>query len=178
MNKRREAANAGINLVWTGLLLTPVYIFCARYVSVKWLVLFGLVSVLPLGVPRAVLQQFGLSADVSVYRHLRVPLIVRFTQDAPWLRRVAGHPSRRVSLEGAVIARVVRDSWMRERFHFALLLFCGFCSVLALWQKQFSWCVALTFINIVYNLYPVWLQQYLRLRLSPVLRRSARAEGK
>jgi hypothetical protein len=35
----------------------------------------------------------------------------------------------------------------------------------AIWQREMEWTVVLILLNIGYNLYPIWLQQYLRVRL-------------
>jgi hypothetical protein len=168
--------NAVINLLWTCLLLGPVYVYCAHHVTPKCLFLFGLAAVFPFGAPKRILQRFQLGTNVDVYRSLGVPLLVKCTQDAPWLGRLGGGQYRRVSLDRKVIARVMRETWMRERFHLGLLLFCGACSGLALWQMELRWCVTLIVINTLYNLYPVWLQQYLRLRLTRLSRFAVKPE--
>jgi hypothetical protein len=177
MSAWRHVLNAAINLLWTGLLLTPVYFYCARYVTLKWLLVFGLASVSPLCVSRAILQRFQLSPEVNGYRRLGVPLLVKLTQDAPWLGRL-GAQGRRVSLDRKVIARVIRETWMRERFHFGMLVFTGCCSGLAFWQMELRWCVTLIIVNTFYNLYPIWLQQYLRLRLIRPLGRGLSSQSK
>jgi hypothetical protein len=35
----------------------------------------------------------------------------------------------------------------------------------AIGQREVGWAVVLILLNIGYNLYPIWLQQYLRVRL-------------
>jgi len=177
MRRWRHVSNAVINLLWTSLFLTPVFVYCAHHVPSKWLLVFGIAAILPLGLPRAILQRFRLGSEVEVYRRLGVPFLMWFTQDAPWLMRWGGDQSRRVSLDRKLIAQVIRETWMRERFHLGLLLFCGFCSGQALCQMQLRWCLALIFINTLYNLYPVWLQQYVRLRLSRALVRAVMSQS-
>ena len=175
MSAWRHVLNAVINVPWTCLLLGPVYVYCAHHVTPTWLFVFGLAAVFPLGAPERILQRLQLGTHVDVYRRLGVPLLVKVTQDAPWLVRLGGDQYKRVSLDRGVIDRVMRETWMRERFHLGLPLFCGACSGLALWQMEIRWCVALIVINTLYNLYPVWLQQYLRLRLTRLSGRAVKS---
>jgi hypothetical protein len=79
---------------------------------------------------------------------------------------------RRVRCDREVIVRFTRDTWMRERFHLGLLLFCSLCAGVALWRIQLMWFIALCLVNTLYNFYPIWLQQYLRLRITRLLRQT------
>jgi hypothetical protein len=117
------------------------------------------------------LQKLQISSDTNTYRRLRVPLLAKLTQDAPWLLRLGGEPGKRITRDHETIARVMSGSWMRERFHLGLLVSCVLCAGFALWQMQFTWFIALILINTLYNLYPVWIQQYLRLRITRLGRR-------
>jgi len=166
---QRHILNALPNILWTAIFLGPVYVYGVRQIPPKLLYVFAVAGALPFLVPRSFLQRFQLSSDAGVYRRLRVPLLVKLTQDAPWLHRLGGHPEKRVRRDRRTIARVISDTWMRERFHFGLLLFCALCAGVALWRKQLMWFTALIVINTLYNLYPVWVQQYLRLRVTHLL---------
>ena len=105
-----------------------------------------------------------------MYRRLGVLAVNRFTQDGtlvnallrrryPHYRRVHSRQSR---------AALVGNSYHMERFHMAALLFFLFASGYAVGHGYGRWAGVLTLLNIGYNLYPIWLQQYLRLRLAPV----------
>jgi hypothetical protein len=67
----------------------------------------------------------------------------------------------------AGLASLLRTTYHMERFHVVLLVFFGLTSLYAAAHGQVGWGVLLTLINVGYNLYPIWLQQYLRVRAAP-----------
>lgn len=154
------------SVLWTALFVWPVWVFCALHVSSGHFACFwiaGMVSAVAL--PKPVFRWLRLSSNPAVYRRLRVALLIKVTQDAGWIRRLSGSSERRVRRNEKAIAKVVSDTWVRERFHFGVFVFCGLCSAVALWQARVGWFVGLSCLNVVYNVYPIWLQQYLRLRV-------------
>ena len=170
MGVRRQTVNLLLNILWTAISLGPVFMFCLRAVSAKTLSLFLFAATLPLLMPRPLLKRLQLSTDRRVYQRLGVPLLVKVTQDAPWLRHLGSDSKRHVACSREALMRFQRDTWTRERFHWGVLLFCALCAWVALWRGRLLWFAALLLINVLYNLYPVWLQQYLRLRLSRLLK--------
>jgi Glycosyl-4,4'-diaponeurosporenoate acyltransferase len=173
VSARRHLLNALPNVLWTALFLGPVYVFCARYVSLKYICIFLVAGAVALSLPRSALQRFRLSSNVGAYRRLRVPLLVGITQDAAWIRRLSGHSEARVRSDRKTIARLTSDAWMRERFHLGAFLYCTLCAVVALCQRRLLWFSALLLINTFYNLYPMWVQQYLRIRVARLLRHAS-----
>lgn len=103
-----------------------------------------------------------------MYRLIGVPLLLKVTQESAWLHRLAGAAPRSVCREREELASMVRNTWARERFHLGLLIFCALCTVTAAKDKRPLWAAAPVLLNVFYNLYPMWLQQYLRLRLSRI----------
>lgn len=152
--------------MWTVIFVGPLYAFCAHHVPRTSLFVFFAVATVCIALPKALLQRMALSPTTAVYRRLRVPTLINFTQDAAWLRRISGGQKPRVRRNEIALARLVRDTWTRERFHLALLVFYGLCTVVAFLHAQLVWAATLIVCNASYNLYPIWLQQYLRLRVS------------
>lgn len=160
--------NAVPSVVWSGLALGPLGVFCYQYMARPWLLGLLGVSLLAYAVPRTWFQYWQLSQDPAVYRRLGVPVVNWLAQDGalvhalvrrryPHYRRVHSRRSRAV---------VVGHSYHMERFHVAALLFFLFASGYAAAQSRWGWGGGLALLNIGYNLYPIWLQQYLRLRLT------------
>ena len=162
----RAALNALPNVLWSALALVPLSVFCYQHLPRPWL--WGLLagSGLPYLVPRAWFRYWQLGPTLARYRRLGVPAVNRFTQDGslvngllrrryPHYRRVGGRAALRALAAG---------SYHQERFHLALLLFFGLTSLYALGHGHPGWAGLLLVLNVGYNLYPVWLQQYLRLR--------------
>lgn len=172
LDVRAQLVNIVLSAFWTAIFVGPVCIFCARHLEVGWICGFCVAGALSMFLPRAVIQRLAWSSDPAVYRRLRVPLVIQVTQDAGWLRRVSRKSRRRVRRSTQALTQIQRDTWMRERFHLGLLAFYILCSIAALCQGQLWWCLVLMFANVFYNLYPIWVQQYLRLRVSRCLARS------
>ncbi|UYZ58239.1 glycosyl-4,4'-diaponeurosporenoate acyltransferase CrtO family protein [Hymenobacter latericus] len=173
-SERRKAArlaawyNAVPNVLWSVLGFAPVVAFGYGYMERAWL--YGLLapSLLAYLLPTAWLRRLQLSQSAGVYRQLRVHRINRITQNGalvnarlrqrfPGFRQVQG----RASAE-----RHVRASYHLERFHLVLLLFFLGCTLYAAAHGRWGWALLMLLANIGYNLYPIWLQQYLRLRLA------------
>ena len=47
-----------------------------------------------------------------------------------------------------------------------MLLFFLLASLYGITHGQPGWSLLITIINVVFNLYPIWLQQYIRVRLN------------
>jgi hypothetical protein len=159
--------NAVPSVLWSALSLVPLTVFCYQHVARPWLWGFVVASLLMYAVPAAWLRRLQLSARPAVYRRLGVPVVSRFTQDGGLvnglLRRQ--YPQYRRLPNRAAVASLVRGTYHYERFHWVMLLFFLLVSGYAIWQREMEWTVVLILLNIGYNLYPIWLQQYLRVRL-------------
>ena len=169
-NARMHLLNALPNLLWTALCAGPVCLFCARRLPVRAVLVFGAASVLLMLLPRQVLQHLELSRNAAIYRRLRVPLLIHFTQDGAWMRRLSGGPLPSLSRERAAMATHIRSTWVRERFHLAGFAFFLLCALTASLQRQWLWCGLLLLLDTGYNLYPIWLQQFLRMRFQRLSR--------
>ncbi|WP_022825043.1 hypothetical protein [Hymenobacter norwichensis] len=175
---RNDAPSAGLlafynavpSVVWSGLALGPLAVFCYQHMARPWLLgLLGL-SLLAYGVPRAWFRYWQLSEKPAVYRRLGVPGANRLAQDGALVNTLVRrrYPHYRRVQSRRSVAAAVGNSYHMERFHVAALLFFLFASGYAAVQGQWGWAAALLVLNIGYNLYPIWLQQYLRLRLALV----------
>jgi hypothetical protein len=159
--------NAVPNVLWSGLAFGPLVLCCYWYVGWPWQVGFGAVSLLAYAWPAAWLRHLQLSGQVAVYQHLRVPALNRFTQQGALVTALLRrrYPQYRALPGRAGIAKLLRTTYSQERFHWAGLLYFLLVSSYVGVSGQWGWAVGLTLVNVGYNLYPIWLQQYLRLRL-------------
>ena len=64
----------------------------------------------------------------------------------------------------ATIRRKIKETYMFERFHVGLLLVFFILTGHAL-KEHWQWVIVLLLGNFLYNIYPILLQQYVRLRL-------------
>ncbi|MCB2406464.1 hypothetical protein [Hymenobacter lucidus] len=159
--------NAVPNVFWSVAGLLPVSIFCYQHVARLWL--YGLLaaSLLMYAVPVAWFRYWQLSSGPARYRRLGVPLINQLTQHGGLINRLLRrrYPHYRHVHSRASVRALVGTSYHQERFHLALLLFFGFISLYAATRGYTGWALLILATNVGYNLYPIWLQQYLRVRL-------------
>jgi len=160
--------NAVPNLLWSALSLTPLTIFCYQHVARPWLYGFILVSLLVYGLPFSQFWRLQLSTNLARYKQLGVPRLNHFTQHGTfvnWLIRRT-YPQYRHVRSRAALASFRRTTYYQEQFHLVLFVFFLLVGAYAVGHGEMGWAALLCLINLGYNLYPVWLQQYLRLRLA------------
>lgn len=159
--------NAVPSVLWSVVAFGPLALCCYWYVGRPWLVGFGAVSLLTYAWPAAWLRRLQLSSRVAVYRRLRVPTLNRFTQQGTLITALLRrrYPQYRALPGRKGIAKLVSTTYSQERFHWAGLVFFLLVSLYTGVMGHLGWALGLTLANVGYNLYPIWLQQYVRLRL-------------
>jgi hypothetical protein len=167
--------NAVPNVFWSVLSLTPICIFCYQYLPRLWLYGFLAISLLACVVPKAWFRRWQLSTRPAAYQRLGVPFINRFTQHGDILNGLLRrrYPEYRHVRGRAALPAFIRTTYLFERFHLLLWMFFLLTTLYAAARGYAGWAGLLVFINVAYNLYPMWLQQYLRLRLEPTGHHSA-----
>lgn len=73
------------------------------------------------------------------------------------------------------IKKFLAQSYMFEQFHFVVFLFFVFAMIYALVNGCFWWAVIIGITNIIYNVYPILLQQYLQMRFTAMAERIKRS---
>lgn len=159
--------NAVPNLFWSVLSLVPICVFCYQHMARPWLYGLLAVSLLAYALPTSWFPYWQLSNTPATYRKLGVPIVNHFTQHGGPINRLVRrqYPHYRHVRHRASAVALLRTSYHQERFHLVLLLFFLFSGIYAAAYGYWKWALVLTLINGGYNLYPVWLQQYLRVRL-------------
>ena len=159
--------NAVPNLLWSVLAWGPLGYFCYQHVARPWLYGFGVVSLLAYAWPAAWLRRLQLSSRVGAYRKLKVPAINRFAQQGALINALLRrrYPQYRALPGRSAVAKLISTTYQHERFHWAGLVFFLLVSTCAVVKGYLGWALGLTLANVGYNVYPIWLQQYLRVRL-------------
>lgn len=164
---RTSLLNSIPNVFWSVLCLTPVYLFCSQAMTPALLYTFGGVSLIPYFLPMSSIERIGVSSSPATYRRLGVAFVGRFTQDGVLVRKFAKRSrlNRSRLVNPAMIRGLRSTTSQRERFHLAGFLFFLLLVGRAVLLGEFGWALLLLTCNIIYNGYPVLLQQYIRLRL-------------
>lgn len=185
-NKGKAAAkrlldlyNLLINLFWSTLGFVPVIVFCYRFVPVQWLIIFLIPSLLALLLPGSIVYKMQLAQSTKIYKRLGVPLVNKFSQNGSFIQGLIKRrfPKYRILAPSrSSVPQLLRQTILFEKFHFATALFFVLITLLALFKHLLNWAVGLTVINLVYNIYPILFQQYVRLKLRVFLERERKVK--
>lgn len=105
-----------------------------------------------------------------------VAYINKFTQNGDIINRILRKKYPEYSImakENFSTKKILQQTYMFEKFHFMLFLFFILTAVYAVFQQFYWWAFFITITNVIYNIYPVLLQQYIRIRLSSIKKRNS-----
>lgn len=159
--------NAVPNVLWSALAFGPLVVACTRYVERPWLWGFAALSLSAYAWPAVWLRRLQLSRRAAVYQQWGVPAVGGLAQQGALVNKLLRrrYPGYRVLAGPRGVARLVGATYQQERFHWAALLFFLLTSAYLAGRGHWGWALALAVVNVGYNLYPIWLQQYVRVRL-------------
>jgi hypothetical protein len=170
--KLAETYNAFINVFWTALHLAPVALYCYLKLDTSWLygALMGSLAVMFLPLRIISLLQLGRSTDV--YRRIGIIWVRKLAQDGDLVNRLVRkrYPGYRVIWDTQGLTRYIAKTLMFEKFHLSSLVFLLLAAVKALADHHLVWGILILVNNVLYNVYPIFLQQYNRIRVERVLR--------
>lgn len=167
--------NQLINFFWTILAFAPVVYFCYLYLPLRQLYLFTGISCLVLFVPVSFLNKLQLSQSTRVYKKIGIRFIKKYTQDGDLVNRYikAQHPEYKYLENRQAVKKLIGKSYMHEKFHYLVFVLFICIMIYAFKLGLIAWGIFICIDNIVYNIYPVFLQQYNRIRINTLLRRQA-----
>lgn len=169
--------NQLVNLPWSAICLGPLAYYCYRSMDHSWLYAFLFISFIPLGLPTTVFDRIQLSASTGFYNRLGIRTVRKYTQDGDlinqWLQaKFPGYsPANQATLQ-----QHVSRSYINEKFHVGCFSFFLLSSLYALHQGNGVWVAGILISNLIYNLYPILLQQYNRIRLTRLINRRSLRE--
>ena len=164
------------NLSWTIVHLAPVTIFSFNKMLPLWVYVLLGVSLLASLLPASFYKRIQLGGGVQVYKRIGILWIRRFSQDGDIINRLLRKrfPGYKVISEASGVRRYILRANMNERFHCGLFAYMLGAMVYAIVEEQYLWAVAMAVNNVLYNLYPMFLQQYNRIRLQQISNRRER----
>jgi hypothetical protein len=162
------------NLVWTILFVLPVFIYCYNSLSHRIVFVLLGISIVPLFFPNSFLDAIQLSRNSAFYKRIGVKYINKFAQNGrllnQYMRRKYPSYNSFTTKKSSIINRY-HQTYFFEKFHFSLFIFFSFITIHALTKRDFLWALTLSVCNLLYNIYPNLLQQYIRLTLAAVIKR-------
>ena len=175
INRLAAAYNMIPNLVWTTLFLLPIVIFCYTLMTPKFIFILLGMSVIPICFPNSVFDAMQLSKNPAFYKRMGVKYINKFAQHGTllnqYLRKKYPH-FKTISTAKSSIAKQYYQTYFFEKFHFSLFIFFTAVTIYAAVKNYLIWALVLSICNLLYNIYPNLLQQYIRLKLASAMKRS------
>lgn len=166
--------NAVPNVAWSIVHLVPVSVFCYKWLDLPLLYSFLAVSLLTVLLPRSFFKAIEAGRTVTVYKKLGVTFINKFTQNGQIINgliRKRFPQYKVVNSQKRSLNKLFQQTYVFEKFHFMLFIFFVCTTAYALIIKQVMWAIVLLFSNILYNVYPCLLQQYIRIRLAASIKK-------
>ena len=162
--------NLVANLLWSLLTLLPLTIFCYTQLEPLLFYVFLILSFLPLLFPNAWFDKMQLGKTTQFYKLLGVPFLNRFAQNGAIVNKLIKKkfPGYKVvHYNKRMIHKRHQQTYFYEKFHFVLFVFFCFMLFVALHNGQWGWALFIVVSNVLYNIYPILLQQYIRMKLRP-----------
>jgi hypothetical protein len=156
------------NLLWSILNLTPVAIYCFTLLDHTTFYMFLVASAIPVFLKNSFLDQLQIGKTVKIYRRLGVHLVNHVTQNGVIVNRLIKRkfPDHKiVTNRKSSIDALINQTYLFERFHLVFFLLFSLTIVDAFSKGHLKWACIILLTNIVYNIYPNLLQQYIRLKL-------------
>lgn len=161
--------NQAINFFWTILFFIPVITYWLAANSLLWCLIFIGVSVVSSFLP---VSQIQLSNNPRFYENFGVKFVRKFVQNGEFINRLIrkAKPNYRIIKSKANAVQYMKTIMMYERYHFICFVFFSLTTLHALITSHYTLSVLAIIANIIYNIYPILLQQYNRARVSKLIR--------
>jgi len=167
--KKVQTLDYVVNFFWTGIGFLPLVIYWRQTPLTIIFYGFLLISVIFANISQKIHHLFRLSSKTKTYEFLGVKLVRKFIQDGDYIRK--GNPGIKSKDEAKkYLLRIL----MYERFHTLCLLFFTFSMIHSLINSKVWAGLFILLSNVLFNVYPLLLQQYNRLRISRLLEKMER----
>jgi cell division protein FtsW (lipid II flippase) len=165
-SKRAVAVyNQLINFGWTILAFAPIGYFCYLTMPLNWLYAFLAVSSLAFFLPASFFGAIQLGNTTAIYHKLGLRAIRKYTQDGTLVNRLIRQKDAAYNpVQTSSVQSHLKKAAANERFHGAVFIFFLLTTIYALAGCHWGWAAVFTISNLVYNVYPILLQQYNRIR--------------
>jgi len=168
---KNQAINQFINFFWTILCFIPVLIYWFGNYS-YWLYVFILFSLIIALLPGSIFRHFQLSSNRKFYERLGVKFIQQFVQNGTLINRTIrkNNPDYKLIKDRAQAQQYLNTINMYERYHVLCFVFFTLTFIHALISQRYIIAVLVLVANIIYNVCPILIQQYNKLRVMRILR--------
>jgi hypothetical protein len=168
---KNQAINQFVNLFWTALCFIPVIIYWMDE-STFWLYAFILFSLIFALLPGSIFQYFQLSSSTAFYERLGVKFVQKFVQNGTYVNRAIrkNNPEYKLIKDHTQARQYLNTINMYERYHLLCFIFFSLTFVHALISQRYLAAALLLVVNTIYNVCPILIQQYNKLRVMRILK--------
>jgi Glycosyl-4,4'-diaponeurosporenoate acyltransferase len=140
--------------------------------DINYLYSFILAGVLSGLLPNKIFRHFQLSSRARFYEVLGVKFIQRFVQNGTYINRIIrrNDESYKVIRDRRQVQRYLSTINMYERYHVSCFVFFGLTLIYAIISRADVVVLPILAANVLYNVYPILLQQYIKLRVIRILK--------
>jgi len=160
--------NAVPNTIWSLLGFVPVSVFCYTHTEPKFIYIFSAISTMPLFLPNIFFDKIQISKSARLYKKMGVGFINRYAQNGAIINDLIKKQFPQfkvVAFKRQSTKQLIQQTYIFEKFHFILFVFFSLVTVYAMVKQYFLWAFVIALTNIIYNIYPNLLQQYIRVKL-------------
>jgi hypothetical protein len=167
--------NQSINVLWTLASFVVVGSYWGDYLAENgslWsLYTIIVISIVAYSIPDQWLSAIALSNKPQTYERIGIRIVLWLVQDGKLVSRIerAWSSKSRSNISFKRVAAHLKTIAIAERFHCSCFVFFGLSTVSALSMGKVSAALFITLWNILYNVYPILLQQYIRLRINNII---------
>ncbi len=157
------------NIVWSVLGFLPLFVFCYTHLPLNLVLAFAGISIAPAFLPNRFFDKIQLANNAITYKKLGVGLALRLSQNGAIINKMirSQYPHyKALRWDQRSMKGLLGQTYVFEKFHYILFLFFCLVGFTAFSKGLFLWGIALLLINIVYNVYPILLQQFIRTKLA------------
>jgi hypothetical protein len=123
---------------------------------------------IPLLLPNIFLDKIQISKSTGLYKKMGILFINRFAQNGAIINGLIKkqYPDFKVvAFKRQSAKKLIQQTYIFEKFHFILFVFFCLVTVYAIVKQYYSWAFIITLTNLIFNIYPNLLQQYIRIKL-------------
>jgi Glycosyl-4,4'-diaponeurosporenoate acyltransferase len=157
------------NLIWSVLNLTPILVFCFTLIELRPIYIFLALSFMPVFLKNSFIDKLQIGKTTKTYKKLGIHLIKKVSQNGDIINALLKKtfPEHKIlTNDRKSISALINQTYVFEKFHLILFLFFSLIVIYSIINEYWIWAFTILFTNIAYNVYPNFLQQYIRLKLS------------
>ncbi|WP_426671445.1 hypothetical protein ACPPVU_09425 [Mucilaginibacter sp. McL0603] len=163
---KNQAINQFVNFFWTILCFMPVLTYWIGEPTF-WLYVFALFSLIIALLPGSIFRYFQLSNSTAFYENLGVKFIQKFVQNGTYVNQAIrkNNPEYRLIKDRTQARQYLNTINMYERYHLLCFIFFVLTVIHALISQRYIAAVLILVVNVIYNVCPILIQQYNKLRV-------------